>query len=153
MGHVEWYHAPWRSSDCAGIGSAAIFPAANGTQACPCQCPLMLTRRPQAAADFQPFYPTLATDVFCTRWLAPSGDQLFIVINRSGKDWPAQPLLRVSAAVGSVAAASAPVAPAAPTMLPGLKILRAVYVSCSCSFFSSTHDSRCLISGWNLDLR
>jgi iron(II)-dependent oxidoreductase len=56
----------------------------------------------QASADFQPFYPTLGTNVFCTRWLTPSGDQLFIIINRSGKDWPAQALLQVSAAVGSV---------------------------------------------------
>jgi len=56
----------------------------------------------QVAADFQPFYPTLATDVFATRWLNLSGDQLFIIINRSGRDWLVQPLLEISAPVGSI---------------------------------------------------
>ena len=55
----------------------------------------------QVSADFQPFYPTLATDVFATRWLTSSGDQLFLIINRSGKDWPSLPLLEISAPVGS----------------------------------------------------
>jgi gamma-glutamyl hercynylcysteine S-oxide synthase len=55
----------------------------------------------QVAADFQPFYPTLLADVFATRWLSSSGDQLFILINRSGKDLSSQPLLQISAGVGS----------------------------------------------------
>ncbi len=56
----------------------------------------------QGTADFQPFYPTLEQDIFCSRWLSPAGDQLFVVINRSGKDWPKFPILRVSAPLGSV---------------------------------------------------
>jgi len=55
----------------------------------------------QVAADFQPFYPTLSMNVFATRWLSSSGDQLFILINRSGKDLSSQPLLQISAEVGS----------------------------------------------------
>jgi len=51
----------------------------------------------QVAADFQPFYPTLSMNVFATRWLSSSGDQLFILINRSGKDLSSQPLLQISA--------------------------------------------------------
>lgn len=39
--------------------------------------------------------------MFATRWLSSSGDQLFILINRSGKDLSSQPLLQISADVGS----------------------------------------------------
>jgi hypothetical protein len=56
----------------------------------------------QVAAEFQPFYPTLTFNVFATRWLCPSGDQLFVLINRSGKDLTTQRLLQVAAPVGSV---------------------------------------------------
>ncbi len=40
-------------------------------------------------------------NVFATRWLSSSGDQLFILINRSGKDLSSQPLLQIFADVGS----------------------------------------------------
>jgi hypothetical protein len=61
-----------------------------------------LTAACQVASDFQPFYPTMASNVFATRWLGSTGDQLFIIINRSGRDWPKQPIINVSAAIGSV---------------------------------------------------
>lgn len=39
--------------------------------------------------------------MFATRWLCSSGDQLFVLINRNGSDVLRQPLLQVSALVGS----------------------------------------------------
>jgi iron(II)-dependent oxidoreductase len=113
VGYVERHDATRRRAGRARVGCASLFSsnygAATRVQSFPHAANIVepnnyhFSSPRQVAADFQPFYPTLSTNIFATRWLCGSGDQLFIVINRSGKDVLSQPLLQVSAPLGSMA--------------------------------------------------